>query len=285
VATTIAERIRADLGQLTRTERRVAQTLLANYPVAGLETVAEFARRARTSGPSILRFIAKLGFPSYAQFQRQLRSELEAVAQSPLNRYGRIRTQADPGGSPVAFARQTCRNIERAVELLAPKEFEAVVDLLAQERRPVLLIGGRFSGMLALATYQFLREMRANVRLVEGQTATWAEHLVDVDRRSVVLAFDFRRYQPDVIAFARQAAAQGATVVAFTDEWMSPVAAFADRVVTAPVAVPSIFDSTIATLVLVESMIARLGERMGEPVRRRIEKIETIRSATGPASP
>ncbi len=285
MATTIAERIRADLGQLTRTERRVAQTLLANYPVAGLETVAEFARRARTSGPSILRFIAKLGFPSYAQFQRQLRSELEAVAQSPLNRYGRIRTQADPGGSPVAFARQTCRNIERAVELLAPEEFEAVVDLLAQERRPVLLIGGRFSGMLALATYQFLREMRANVRLVEGQTATWAEHLVDVDRRSVVLAFDFRRYQPDVIAFARQAAAQGATVVAFTDEWMSPVAAFADRVVTAPVAVPSIFDSTIATLVLVESMIARLGERMGEPVRRRIEKIETIRSATGPASP
>ena len=38
---TVAEMIRAGLGRLTPTEKRPALALLANYPVAGLETVTE----------------------------------------------------------------------------------------------------------------------------------------------------------------------------------------------------------------------------------------------------
>ena len=64
----VAARIRRRLGRLTPTERRPALALLANYPVAGLETVAQFAARANVSGPTILRLIAKLGFDSYPNF-------------------------------------------------------------------------------------------------------------------------------------------------------------------------------------------------------------------------
>jgi DNA-binding MurR/RpiR family transcriptional regulator len=279
-AATIAERIRAQTGALTRTERRVAQTLLTSYPMAGLETVAKFARRARTSAPSVLRFIAKLGFPSYADFQRQLREELAAVVQSPLTRYGQVAEfPSAPKGSTAAFGRRVIENIGRAMALLSEEDVTAIVDLLAQDRRPVYLIGGRFSGAFAKWVFLMLREIRRNVHLVEGQSATWVEYLVDIDRRTVVFVFDFRRYQEDVIAFGTQAAAQGATVVAITDEWMSPVAASAAYVLTAPVAVPSLFDSTIASLAQFESIIARLGERRGQDGRDRIARIESIRAA------
>jgi len=60
---------------------------------------------------------------------------------------------------------------------------------------------------------------------------------------------------------------------------MSPVAASAAYVLTAPVAVPSLFDSTIASLVQFESIIARLGERRGQDGRDRIARIESIRAA------
>ena len=63
--------------------------LLSNYPFAGLETVAQFAARAGVSAPSILRFIARLGFSAYADFQRRLKEELEAQLQSPLMKRGR----------------------------------------------------------------------------------------------------------------------------------------------------------------------------------------------------
>src|SRR5215467_14598184 len=83
-ALSIAETIRQSLARLTPTERRPALALLANYPVPGLEPVAQFARRSGVSGPTILRLVAKLGFPSYPDFQKALRDELELRLQTPL---------------------------------------------------------------------------------------------------------------------------------------------------------------------------------------------------------
>src|SRR5580765_7058681 len=80
----IAETIRDRLEMLTAAERRAARALLANYPMLGLETVAEFSARSGVSPPSILRFTGRLGFASYAEFQRRLREEVEAQLQSPL---------------------------------------------------------------------------------------------------------------------------------------------------------------------------------------------------------
>ena len=74
-----------------------AMALLANYPVPGLETVAQFAKRAGVSGPTILRLVAKLGFASYPRFQQALRDELELRLQPPLAKMpSRKVRQADP---------------------------------------------------------------------------------------------------------------------------------------------------------------------------------------------
>src|SRR5690606_23725264 len=73
-------------------ERRAAQTLVANYPLAVLTTLAEFSVQAGVSSPTILRFVARLGFQSYPEFQAALRDELAAQLQSPLSR-----TTVEPG--------------------------------------------------------------------------------------------------------------------------------------------------------------------------------------------
>lgn len=276
----ITERIRREMSQFTRTERRIAHVLLSNYPAAGLETVAQFAARAETSGPSILRFIGKIGFRSYAEFQQQLREEITAVLQSPLTRSRAGEEQENSAEVRIsAFGSRIIENITRALELLDETTAEAITALLADDRRPVYLIGGRFSRANAQWIYQFLREMRPRVHLVDGQPSTWVDHLVDLDRRSVLILFDYRRYQADVKSFAEQAVARKATVVAVTDEWMSPAAALADYVITAPVAVPSLFDSSIASLMQTEAIIARLGERLGAKGHKRIAEIEQARFA------
>ena len=80
----ISERVRRSLRSCTTAEQRVARALLDHYPVAGLETVARFAKRAGTSGPTILRFVNRLGFASYAAFQNALRNEVQNQLQSPF---------------------------------------------------------------------------------------------------------------------------------------------------------------------------------------------------------
>jgi DNA-binding MurR/RpiR family transcriptional regulator len=57
--------------------------------------------------------------------------------------------------------------------------------------------------------------MRGNVRRVSGQNTKWTEDLLDIGKRDVLLVFDVRRYQHDVITFAETASNQGAKVILF----------------------------------------------------------------------
>src|SRR5689334_18324255 len=83
----VGELVRQRLDSLSPAERRLARALLASYPIAGLESVARFAERAGVSPPTVTRFIAKLGFRGYPEFQESLRHEVQARLSSPLERY------------------------------------------------------------------------------------------------------------------------------------------------------------------------------------------------------
>src|SRR5258708_31367088 len=86
-ASRVGELVRGRLASLSPAERKLARVLLASYPIAGLESVARFAERARVSPPTVTRFITKLGFRGYPEFQEVLRHEVQARISSPLARY------------------------------------------------------------------------------------------------------------------------------------------------------------------------------------------------------
>ena len=62
---TVAERLREKSGELTAAERKLMAALFANYPMAGLVSITEFARVAEVSTPSVLRLAKKLGFAGF----------------------------------------------------------------------------------------------------------------------------------------------------------------------------------------------------------------------------
>ena len=283
-ALSIAETIRQSLARLTPTERRPALALLANYPVPGLEPVAQFARRSGVSGPTILRLVAKLGFPSYPEFQKALRDELELRLQTPLAKAARPdrRSPAPARDFIASYGRAMIANVERSLAEVPRPAFEAAVELLADRRRRVLLIGGRFTGSVALQFYLHLRELRPRVQLVSGQTATWVEHLLDIGRQDLLVVYDIRRYQEDVVRFARQAAGLGASVILFTDQWLSPIAAIARHVFALRTSMPSSWESFAALSALTEAMVVRIHERRWGEAKQRMERLEAMRGRLNP---
>jgi len=84
---TIGEEVRERLGEMTPSERRVARTLLATYPTAGLESLPHLAEGAGVTGPTVLRFVRKIGFDGYPDFQRSLREEVQARTESLSSLY------------------------------------------------------------------------------------------------------------------------------------------------------------------------------------------------------
>lgn len=196
-------------------------------------SVASLAAQAEVSGPTVIRFTSGLGYASYRSFQEAAEAEYRERVESPATLYQRGRIRSRPhdldaiSGNILTSVKETFDGIDRA-------ELDRIVKVLANERRHICTIGGRgtdvFAQMLAARLYQ----IRPNARAVGAQPLGFSreDQLAFMGARDVVVAFDFRRYEASTIFFARTAASKGATVILFTDAWLSPIADFASHVMT-----------------------------------------------------
>lgn len=271
----IAELIADRIDQMPTSERRSAQTLMANYPLIGLKTVAEFAQQAEVSSPTILRFVARLGFQNYPDFQAALQAELAAQLQSPLSRTT-TPTAAAPGEAGTIVG-SVLENIRETFQHISSRQFSAVVAHLSDPRGRLYLGGGRFSDPVARYLAVHLALVRPGVIHLAGQESTWHDKLADMGKRDCLVVFDIRRYQPDLASFAEKAARRGTTIVLFTDQWVSPIARFARHVVSARTASPSAWDSSAALFVLAETLIDAVTRERGDEGARRMRDIEALR--------
>jgi DNA-binding MurR/RpiR family transcriptional regulator len=280
VHATVGERVRESLGRLSPAERRVARAILSAYPTAGLETVAQLANRAGVSGATVTRCVSRLGWQSYPSFQEELRAEVQARMSSPLVLYRSRPPRQAQELLEVSLA--TFHDaLEETFRSLPYEELRGTIELLADATRPVSCLGGRFSHILAYYLYAHLCHLRPNCRLLDGGPQPRADQLADVGRRDVFVVFDYRRYQMDTVKTAREAQALGASIVLFTDHWLSPAAETADRVLTSSVEAPSPFDSLLGGLALVETVVAGLVSVLGEEARERIRRLEQLRESLG----
>jgi DNA-binding MurR/RpiR family transcriptional regulator len=282
---TLAERIRAQLPRLTPAERRAAKALLADYPLAGLVPVAALAQRAGTSAPTVLRLIGKLDLDGYPSFQQVIKDELAARLSSPLTLYPRA-----PAGQEVVprMRESLAASVRRGLQQLDESDVDLTVALLADQKRPLLTTGGRFSRMLADYLALHLRLLRPGVATVPDGASAPAITLLDVDRRTVLVAFDYRRYQRSTIDFGVAAARRGATVVLFTDHYLSPLAADATVVLTTTVEAPTPFDVLTPAMAVVETLVAGVVDRLGAAPRERLAAFDALDTdvldGSGPAA-
>lgn len=271
----VGEVVRQRLNSLSPAERRLARVLLASYPIAGLESVARFAERAGVSPPTVTRFIAKLGFRGYPEFQESLRHEVQARLSSPLARY-RDEPKRDSAVDDALEA--WTHNLKTTLELLSERDLNEAVELLADVRRRVLIVGGRVSATLARYLAGQLHLLRPGVGLVDSERSAPAQQLIDMRKTDVLVVFDYRRYQQDTIECARVAAGRGCGVVLFTDPWLSPASAFARQVLVTSVETVGPFDSLVGATAVVEALVAAVLRRLGPRAEARMQSLERLRA-------
>jgi DNA-binding MurR/RpiR family transcriptional regulator len=93
----------------------------------------------------------------------------------------------------------------------------------------------------------------------------------------MLVVFDYRRYQNDVVQFARQCAAQGVTVLLFTDPWLSPIAENAEVTIICPLEVPSPYDTMAPAIAQIEALATQMLSTIDDATRKRVERLEKIR--------
>jgi len=270
----IAELISDRIGTMPAGERRAAQTLIANYPLIGLKTVAEFSTAAGVSSPTILRFVSRLGFQNYPEFQSALQDELAAQLQSPASR---TLNPASPSGAISPMLEATLDNMRETFRHLSDRQLADIAARLAERRGKTFLIGGRFTDPLARYMAAHLAIIQPDVYHLAGQESIWRDRLIDMGKRDVLVIFDIRRYQDSLVRFAEKAHQRGVQIVLFTDQWLSPIARFARHVIAGRTAVPSAWDSSAALFVVVETLIGAVTRQLEAEGARRIREMEGLR--------
>lgn len=268
----IRDIVSARVGELTPAQKRCARALLARYPALGLGSAANWAAEAGTSMPTVLRFVSRLGFGTYRDFQQRLREESTRHAMSPVQRATRSRQDARQGG----FADLVERRVRVAGELLRTvpvSEFDAVVVLLAARPRRVYLTGGFFSVHLAaLLAAQLGHMLGGVVHTVDPLVKDLAKYL-DLDDDDVVVIFDLRRYEESSYKVAELIKQRKTRLVVITDHEMSPTAELADVVL--PVYVDGVpFDSHSGVVVLLESIVEGVFDALGAAAIQRMSRWE-----------
>lgn len=281
----VADLIRARMGELSPGERKAARALLSAYPVAGLETVAELAERAGVSPPTVVRFVSRLGFPGYPTFQRTLKREVHARMGSPLEQYAQER-EVPTGADLLPFLATTyARAVTTSFRELPTSEFSRAVDLLCQTRRQVHVVGGRFSHVLGDYLAAHLHLLRPGVASVPGDEFSRVAFVDGAGPGDLLVVCDFRRHDPSIIRLAQGAAAGGAALILLTDPWLSPIGELAEVVLPTRVESPSPFDSMVPGMALVEALITAVTEQLGETGRQRVERLEHVRHDLDPHTP
>jgi DNA-binding MurR/RpiR family transcriptional regulator len=274
----VGELVRQSLDSLSPAERKLARVLLASYPIAGLESVARFAERAHVSPPTVTRFITKLGFRGYPEFQETLRHEVQARLSSPLARY-RDDQPARGTDSVLNDALEVAAdNLKATLDVLSHRDVNETVDLIADVRRRVMVLGGRVSAPLARYLAGQLHLLRPGIGLVDAERSAPAQQLIDMRKGDLLVVFDYRRYQADTIESARVASAQGCNVILFTDPWLSPASGFARQVIVTSVDTVGPFDSLVGAMAVVEGVVTAVLSRLGPRAQSRMQNLERLRA-------
>jgi DNA-binding MurR/RpiR family transcriptional regulator len=277
MTTTVADRIQGSGGRLTAAERRVAAAIVEDPSRVAFGTVAELARRSGSSGPSVLRLAAKLGYEGFAGLQDAVQEELAAQLRPAVERI-----RASPATSPLRRAAEVeVANVRDTLAAVTPEGFDRAVRLLADRRRRLWVLAGEASSGVAASLAGELDLLRDDVSVLGGSPVAVARALAAVRPGDVVLAVDLRRYERWVVTAAGAAREAGASVVAVTDSPLSPLADGAAEVFVVTAAGTGPFDSHVGILALGNALVAGVAQRLRASATTRLDAVEASWATAG----
>jgi len=242
----------------------IARYVLGHPDAMALSTVAEIAREAQVPPSAVIRFANALGYSGFTELQRVYRERLVARSATYRERIEELRrTGGDQGHVLPQLVDSSIHELERMREHLDPRRLRAAADLVLAADSVFLLAQRRAFAVAAYLAYG-LAQLEFRAFLLDSVGGMLRQQVGMARRGSVLVAASFRSYTRDVVEAAELAHAQGAAVIAITDQAVSPLAKFA-RVTLLVGDDPTVqFRSLVAPLCAAQALVMALGYAIAE---------------------
>lgn len=260
--------VRARSGDLAPSEAKVVGLLLADPLFVGTSTTAQVAERAGVSAPSVIRAARAIGFAGFTELK------LEIARARGTTRFFAPPEELEDGASTATVVETAVRAGVDALTALGgaldPAAIDAAVEAVGRAGQ-VLAFGAGASATVAADAVFRLRALGARTAgIADHESAMIAMRLLGPD--DVVIAVSSTGRTLTTLAVADAASSAGATVVAITNQYGTPLATLADIALAvggAPLPTQmAAAGSRLAQLVVVDALAAALAVR--HPERRRL---------------
>ncbi|ABE37093.1 SIS domain protein [Paraburkholderia xenovorans LB400] len=268
-------RVRATMDALSATERRLAEFVLEFPGDLASYTAAELGKLANVSNATVSRFFRHLGYSSYEEARRHVRDDKKDGAALLL-------TGADAGQDEqgvAAHAQLGIANLTRTFAELSDAMLDEIAGAVVGAQQ-VLVFGFRSSQAFASYFRWQILQVVERVIALPGPGETLGEHLVGLDRKSVVIVFGLRRRVPQTDAVIEYAARAGARVLYVTDR-SSPARAGATWTIICETSAPGPLDNHVAVLGVCGALATKVFQQASSQGRKRLSGIESAHDALG----
>lgn len=263
--TTTLDLVGAASGELTPTERRIAEAVMAEPTLLAFGTVSDLASQVGTSRPSIVRFANKLGFDGYTTLQQHVRDELSHQLARPSDR---IRSESE---SRLPVRDKINSALASVFDAFESGQVEELASQIVQAKK-VWILSGETSQAGAHALHSGLSMVRHGVRSLDEHSV--GTDLSDAGPGDVAIVIDFFRYRRQVVKAAQAFANSGASIITITDSALSPLVELADTWVQIKVPAVGPFDSSIPAVTLSELVVRQVARDLHQEATDRIDRIE-----------
>ncbi|MBT8082808.1 MAG: SIS domain-containing protein [Gammaproteobacteria bacterium] len=205
-------RINQSLGRLSRSEKRVAEWVLAHPRQATESTVAAVAQACATSEPSVIRFCRRIGLSGFRELTIRL---TEALSQPVSLVHHDVSPQDSTSDATVKVVEATIQSLVDLRAALSGMPFDTVVARMMQARQFVFAGLGASGHVASDACHKFFRLGTPCSALIEPPSIR--QFAAIADERDVLLMVSKNGDSRDLCEAAREARENGALVVAITD--------------------------------------------------------------------
>ena len=267
--------IESNMSTFSKGQKRIANYILQNSDKAAFMTASKLGKLSGVSESTVVRFASELGYDGYPSMQRAL----QEMIRSRLTSTQRIQAADDQfGGQDVltAVIQSDMDKLRMVSDEADRTEFSKAVDVILGARH-IYILWTRSSYFVAGYLNFYLHLLTGNVTLVQSNAAGEIfEQLLRIGPGDVMIAISFPRYSKVTMNTVKFAQDRGATIVAVTDNELSPVYQMADAALLAPSEMISFVDSMVAPLSLINALLIAVGRRMGTDVARTFADLEDI---------
>ena len=267
--------LKNNLNTFSKRQTLIATYILDNYDKAAYMTAAVLSETIGVSESTVVRFASEIGFDGYPQMQKRLR-QLTVTQSNSLKRMEIASRHLDNENIISSVLKSDVRMIEHTLEEIDKQQFDSAVNAILKAKN-IYITGIRSAASLATFTDFYFRLMFDNTKLISSADASdMFEQAMHINENDVIIGMSFPRYSKNIIKLLEYASKRGATVIGITDSQTSPIVRIADYSLTAKSDINSFVDSLVAPFSVVNALIAALGMKQSEYIKKNFEDLENI---------